>query len=267
MALTACASQSASRAELDEVRNELRLVRGRADRLEKRMERIEVERSVEQAASRRREPAAQARRAPRSISASDPDAGTTDDEGDAPGELMVIKLKPKAAGSQAPKLATRVSVVEPDPATAARLLTPVSSGDEDTSRRKRAVAAEDELEYDTALGELRGGNAESGIARLRAFAARNPGHALADNALYFSGVGLMGLGEYQDAADAFLGVVDGHPSSDVVAQALLRLAECQTRLSRHDRAKDAYRRVVKSFPGTDAAAQAEQRLASLSRTK
>lgn len=201
----------------------------------------------------------------------DPDDG--EDALAPPGQLTVVKLAPKR--TPAPKLSTQVAIVEPSETTLTNLTAvakgrkPAAAGevDEESAREREAVRADDELEYDAALGDLRSGNAESGVARLRRFASSNPRHPLADNALYFAGVGLMGLGDYKAAADAFDNLLDSHPAGDAVAQGLLRLAECRVRLSQPADAKALYQRVVKTFPGTEAAAQAEQRLASISRTR
>jgi len=260
---------------LEDVRRELDRVRERALELEERLERVELERSVEQAARGRQAEATPRRpepelrpvmRAPAQLRASDlaeaeARAAREDapDEEAPPGELVVIKLKPNR--KPAPKIANRASLKEPDAEMLAELAQPPP-----TAARREASPAADASEYDAALVDLRDGHAARGIRRLQTFARAHPDHPLADNALYFSGVGLMGKGEYRKAVEAFEAVIDGHPASDAVAQSLLRLAECQVRLSQHDEAKLAYRRVVTSYPGTEAAAQAEQRLASFSGT-
>lgn len=276
LSLSACGLQSATRAELEDVRRELDRVRERSLELEERLERVELERSVELASRQRQSSAPPGRvepelrpvaRAPVQLRASElaeaeaREARTEAAEEEAPpGELVVIRLKPNKG--PAPKLPNRAALKEPDAKMLAELAQPAPTA----KPPRQAESAADASEYDAALVDLRDGQAARGIRRLQTFARANPEHPLADNALYFSGVGLMGQGEYRKAVESFEAVIDGHPASDAVAQSLLRLAECRVRLSQHDEAKLAYRRVLTSYPGTEAAAQAEQRLASFAGT-
>lgn len=249
--------------------------------LEQRLERVELERSVEQAARGRHVSEAPERaapalrpvtRAPVQLRASElaeaearAQAASEPADEAPPGELVVIRMKPNRAPP--PRIANRASLKEPDAQMLAVLAQPAPSAA--PAGKQVPAPSEDPAdagEYDAALVDLRDGRATRGIRRLQTFARAHAEHPLADNALYFSGVGLMGQGEYRRAVQAFEAVIDGHPASDAVAQSLLRLAECRVRLSQHDEAKTAYRRVVTTYPGTEAAAQAEQRLASFAGT-
>ena len=100
---------------------------------------------------------------------------------------------------------------------------------------------------------------------LRAFAEQNPLHPRADDALYNAGLGLMGLGEVEAAAGVFDRLTVRNPAGDMVVSALLKLAECRSRLNHRDDARALYTKVLLNYPGTPEANQAEQRLASMAR--
>ena len=71
------------------------------------------------------------------------------------------------------------------------------------------------------MSALRTGNVEGGVARLRAFADQNPRHPRADNALYFAGLGLIGLKDYEGAS----------PSSSASSRAIPPGTPCWTACS------------------------------------
>ncbi|HSP78336.1 MAG TPA: tetratricopeptide repeat protein, partial [Myxococcaceae bacterium] len=129
--------------------------------------------------------------------------------------------------------------------------------------QKEVVTALD-VEFEQAVAALRTGNVEGGVARLLRFAEENPRHSRADNALYFGGLGLIGLKDYASAARTFETLISSYPAGDAVLDGMLRLAECRLRLNQKDDARALYTRILTQFPGTAAASQAEQRLASLS---
>ncbi|MCI0571164.1 MAG: tetratricopeptide repeat protein, partial [Myxococcaceae bacterium] len=123
-----------------------------------------------------------------------------------------------------------------------------------------------DLEYESAVSALRTGNVAGGVERLKRFASENPRHARADNALYFAGVGLVGMEDVKGAAALLESLVASYPAGDAVTEALLRLAECRVKLHQESDARAIYNKLVTAFPGTAAASQAEQRLATLSRS-
>jgi tol-pal system protein YbgF len=121
-----------------------------------------------------------------------------------------------------------------------------------------------DAQFEQAVAALRTGNVEGGVSRLLLFAQDNPRHPRADNALYFAGLGQMGLKDHAVAAKTFQRLIDNYPAGDAVLDGMLRLAECQLKLDQKEDARALYTRVITQFPGTAAATQAEQRLASLS---
>jgi TolA-binding protein len=250
--LAACATPSASQADVAALRAELRALREQQSRMSEKLERMERSASV---LSARPAPAkaAAAEPAPAAPAASAPSRAH-----EVPA-LTVVKLKPK--GEPAPSLPVQVSVVEPDDEQMEMF---VSSAPEESPAAEPANTALLDAEFEQAVAALRTGNVEAGAARLQAFAEQNPRHAHADNALYFGGLGLMGLKDLEGASRLFERLINTYPAGDAVLDGMLRLAECRLKLKQPEDARALYTRVMTQFPGTAAAAQAEQRLASLS---
>jgi TolA-binding protein len=261
-ALCACATTSASEAELGALQAELRTLRETQARLQERVARLEAHEAVEQA------------RTGKGAKSAAPEGARKDAVLESLPELAVVKLKPRF--EPAPKLPTAVPVVEPDSEQVEMFIGPV--GEASASAPSATVVAsrdEDpadppdpevlEAEYEKAVALLRTGNVEGGVERLRGFAEEHARHPRADNALYFSGLGQMGLNAFKDAASTFERLIDTYPAGDAMLDGMLRLAECRMRLNQAADAKALYTRVVTQFPGTAAATQAEQRLAALSK--
>lgn len=256
-ALTACATTgtTASQAEVTDLRAQVRALRDSQSRLEKRLERLELHESV--------------RRAPSSSSPAQA-AGAEAAKAPSVPDLAVVKLKPRV--EPAPPLPTAVPIVEPS-AEDMEAFVAVSDGDSggrgarDSSDEEPSAQAEPgvlDAEFEQAVAALRTGNVEGGIQRLLRFAEENPRHARADNALYFSGLGQMGLKDHKSAVRSFEQLIENYPAGDAVLDGMLRLAECRLRLDQREDARALYTRILTHFPGTAAATQAEQRLASLS---
>jgi len=255
-ALCACATESASRTEVTELRAELRLMRDAHARLEHRLERVEGEAAVRLAR-------------PVSVSSAavaSPQSGARPDAKaearlSVP-ELAVVKLRPKADAP--PRLDTTTPVVEPS----AEVLEELAQEQRRTPSREAGEGEADpamaDSEYAAGLEALRTGNLAGGVQRLQRFSLDYPRHAKADNALYFSGIGLMGEESWSEAAKTFLQVLSQYPAGDAVVDALLKLAECRTHLNQRKEAKALYVQLISQYPGTAAATQAESRLAQLS---
>lgn len=179
--------------------------------------------------------------------------------------LTVVKLKPRI--EPAPRMEVSVPVVEPSKDAVDELIAAAPEPREAriASSRRGPSSATSELEFDAGLTALKTGNVSGGVNRLQRFASDYPKHPKADDALYLSGIGLMGLGNYEAAAASFEQVLANYPAGNVVQDSMLRLAECRMRLNKVSDARKVYTQLVTRFPGTPAAAQAEQRLGSLSR--
>ena len=264
---TACATTAASQAEVVKLEAEVRTLRASQATLVERLERLENRDAV----SRARNVAAPASASTPAalIPKSDEDTGN-EALGLAPAELAVVRLKPKK--EPAPRIATAVPVVEPDPDQMEMFISPAegASGGGSTTSQARSDALPDkdpailEAEYEHAVSLLRTGNTEGGVDQLTRFAEANPRHPRADNALYFTGLGQMGLQDPASAAKTFERLIKTYPAGDAILDGMLRLAECRVRLNQAVDARALYTRVVTQFPGTAAATQAEQRLAALS---
>jgi tol-pal system protein YbgF len=254
-ALCACATESMSRSEVAELRAEVRMLRESNARLERRLERMEGEAAVLTA-----RPAAAPAAAPAPAQATAPTSAKSQGKVEVP-ELAVVKLQPKA--EPVPRLDVSTPVVEPSSEVLEELAqvreAPARERDEDSPTDPAML---DGL-YEAGLEALRTGNVEGGVAKLKAFAQENPRHPKADNALYFSGLGLMGLEEYAQAARTFDQVLTSYPAGDAVVDSMLKLAECRVRLNQRKDAKALYVKLISQYPGTAAATQAESRLASL----
>lgn len=183
--------------------------------------------------------------------------------------LTVVKLKPKKEA--APKLRTDVEVREPSSSEVLEPSPEVLAAMKKIAAEQRGEPSEPE-EIDPATGDqlfekgldaLKTGNVSGGVEQLQKFAGAAPQHAKADNALYFSGVGLMGLNSYEDAARTFEEVVTRYPAGDAVQDSLLKLAECRIKLNKPEQARAVYQKIVSRFPGTAAATQAQGRLTQL----
>nr|WP_239577949.1 tetratricopeptide repeat protein [Archangium primigenium] len=263
-ALTACATTgSAPSAEVASLKAEVRALRETQSRLEKRLERVELHASVRQARAAQDAPAPASSAAASAASTSAPVAPSLQTP-----DLAVVKLKPRF--EPAPKLPVKFAVVEPSTEDMEIF---IANGSDDADAGESppdSAPAEPTLDpvleaaFEQAMAALRTGNVEGGVSGLLSFAEKNPGHARADNALYFSGLGQMGLKEHGAAAKTFERLIARYPAGDAVLDGMLRLAECRLRLDQKDDARALYTRILTQFPGTAAATQAEQRLASLS---
>jgi tol-pal system protein YbgF len=262
-ALCACATNSATQTELAALRAELRAMREQQTRMGDRLERLERSTSVSRARST--QPPATAGKpaqAPAASSAAKPGGKPQETAVEVP-DLTVVKLKPK--NEPAPSLPTRVAVTEPDEDQMEMFVSSSPESSESASEPEAPVNNEAlDAEYEQSMSALRTGNVQLGVTKLQAFAAQNPRHSKADNALYFSGLGQMGLKDFASAAVLFETLIQTYPAGDAVLDGMLRLAECRVKLNQPDDARALYTRVITQFPGTAAATQAEQRLASLS---
>jgi TolA-binding protein len=249
IALSACASQSALGPESSsELMAELRALRADHARLEQRLERLEKERAVARAV-----PAKPAEQSAAAAPSALPSSGTHLTAGAEIPNLTVVKLKPKR--EPAAKIDTTVEVQEPGESELENLKSQLEA--ETRSRESDDVI---DLAYEKALNSLKTGNVAGGVGSLMRIAADNPRHPKADNALYFAGLGQMGLNNFGEAEKLFGQVVDLYPAGDAVQDAMLKLAECRLKLNRPKEAKAVYEKVVAQFPGSAAASQAQSRL-------
>jgi tol-pal system protein YbgF len=120
-----------------------------------------------------------------------------------------------------------------------------------------------EAEYQAAFVLLKDGKYDEAAAALRDFVARNPGHELAPNAMYWLGEAHYVRRDYPAALAAFEGLLKDYPGNRKTPDALLKVGYCQVELQRPGPARAALSRVVQEFPETQAAAEARARLERL----
>ena len=244
LALIGCATPGvAPPQELSELKAEIRALRDENSRLEKRLDRIELHASV-------------GVRPPSAVSA--PVTLPEPPKGAVP-SLTVVKLKPRQQA--APKLATGVQIVEPASEVLDKLASSAQGADSEVAEEVDPEIGE--ALFDQGVHALKTGNVAGGILELQKFSSEQPRHPKADNAIYFTGLGLMGLDDFDGAARAFEDVVARYPAGDAVLESLVKLAECRVRLNKTADARIVYQKIVSSYPGTTAASTAKARLASL----
>jgi tol-pal system protein YbgF len=251
LGVSACATGSAATQELQELRAEVRALREDNARLEGRLANLERQKAISQAIS-----------APMPAPVADRRVATNEPKPSAEvPSLTVVKLKPKHEA--APKIQTDVEVLEPSPEVIAAMKKIEAENRGEPAEPPEIDAATGDEMFDHAMSSLKTGNITGGVQQLQKFAQEAPQHAKADNALYFSGVGLMGLNDYEDAARAFEEVQTRYPAGDAVQDSMLKLAECRLKLNKPAEARAVYQKIVSRFPGTAAADQAQGRLTQL----
>lgn len=250
IALSGCATGHETRTQLTELLASVRALRADNARLEARLEKLEQKAALAQASRG----AVPVKPAPAPIR---PGAAANSSL-DALPPLTVVKLKPRREA--APRLDTGVAVVEP-PQGVVDELTPPADAAKDAAMDDADVAMA-EAQFDRALDSLKTGNAEGGVKAMQAFVGEWPRHPRADNALYFAGVGLMSLEDFEGAASSFQRVTAEYPAGDAVVESMLKLADCRVRLKQPREAKSTWERIVHTYPGTAAATQAQARLSS-----
>lgn len=228
----------------------VRALRADNARLEARLEKLEQKAAVAQASRG----GAAVKPAPAPIRP----GAVADSSLDALPPLTVVKLKPRREAP--PRLDTGVAVVEP-PQGVVEELTPPPGAAKDVEMDDADLAMA-EAQFDRALDSLKTGNAEGGVKAMQAFVGEWPRHPRADNALYFAGVGLMSLEDFEGAASSFQRVTAEYPAGDAVVESMLKLADCRVRLKQPREAKSTWERIVHAYPGTAAATQAQARLSS-----
>jgi tol-pal system protein YbgF len=253
-ALCACATGSTAGSELSELKAEVRALREDNARLEGRLTSLEQQKTI--ATARQAPPSSSTAQAPAERKAEPKPSAEVP-------SLTVVKLKPKK--EVAPKLATETEVLEPSPEVLAAMKKIEAEDRGEPSEPQEIDAAQGDELYDRGVQALKTGNVTGGVQQLQQFAAQAPKHSKADNALYFSGVGLMGLNDYEDAARAFEEVQSRYPAGDAVQDSMLKLAECRIKLNKPAEARAVYQKIVARFPGTAAADQAQGRLTQLQR--
>ncbi len=114
--------------------------------------------------------------------------------------------------------------------------------------------------YKAARAAHRAGDLVVAIRKYRDFAARNPRHDFADNAVLGLGQCRYARAELAAALKAFRWVIQHHPTGNVVPEALLMVGLTQWKLGRRAEARETLSRLVAMFPATKAGRHAAAEL-------
>lgn len=118
----------------------------------------------------------------------------------------------------------------------------------------------DQANYQAAFELLKEQQYEQAAAAFGQFLVSYPDSQLADNAQYWLAESYYVTDDFSRALAEFQVVIDRHPRSRKVPDALLKIGYCNYELERWPEAKVALSEVQASFPDTTAARLADQRL-------
>ena len=169
-----------------------------------------------------------------------------------PKDLATVKLSPSSR--KAPALPTQVPLKEPDEKTMDSLLSEPEPG---------AHSGDTDTQYAAAREAIRTGEAQRGAKALVRFAEQHPRDPRAAAAFFEAGVGLMTFGDPQAAVLIFERIADDYPLAEQAPEAMMKMADCHTRLRRLAQARETLTKVLNRYPGTAAAKTAEAGLKSL----
>jgi tol-pal system protein YbgF len=134
---------------------------------------------------------------------------------------------------------------EPAPAVAAR---PVGS---------------DQQNYQAAFDMISARRYEEAGAAFETFLEQFPTSPLADNAQYWLAETYYVRGQFDTALTEFRKVIEEHPQSAKMPDALLKAGYCQIELGDNSAARSSLQEVMRQYPDTTAARLASQRLTGL----
>ena len=211
--------------------------------------------------------------------------------------LKVVRLKPEAEGSGAelraepwpneprakddkrpvltlvgPRGADEPYAVQPAPLpqTAAGVA-PVFGGDNlgvVAAGAAAAPAADGTMDqFQEAYRAYTNSQYDAALAGFSKFAAAQPNHEYADNALFWRGECLLAQGKLLLAVGEYERLMSRYPRSEKAPAALLRIGFVYDKLNDLEKASDYYFRVVDSYPGSDEARKASQRAAAIQESR
>ncbi len=222
-----CAGPGASaQRQLDEMRREIHAIQNANERLNERVTSLELAGAAATAPPKRRD--------------------------ERPGDLEVVKLGP----GEEPPMESDAVVPEDDgePPTVIRVegdrMPSVQRGSVTPKGATDAQAAQD---YEAAREMLEKKRYEEALEAFAGFLVRYPGHANADNAMYWRGECYYAMGNFVRAAEQFEGLVARFPRGNKVPDALLKLGLSQRRMGERDKAAKTFEQLRKNHPSSDAA--------------
>lgn len=124
------------------------------------------------------------------------------------------------------------------------------------------VFADEASVYGEAFAAMKAGRYEEAARGFQSYLAKYPRGPRADNAHYWLGEAQLMQQQYEDALKSFQAVA-AFPESRRLAEAMLKVGDCQAALKAFRNARTSYQNVVSTYPETDAAAQARMRIEKL----
>lgn len=107
--------------------------------------------------------------------------------------------------------------------------------------------------YEQGLQQVQGKQYDKGLDTLAAFLVKWPDHPYAENAMYWRGEAYFAKGDYAKAAEQFEAVLSRFGGGNKGPDALLKLGMCSDRQGASDRAREYWDRLKRDYPRSDAA--------------
>jgi tol-pal system protein YbgF len=124
------------------------------------------------------------------------------------------------------------------------------------------VFADEAAVYGEAFAAMKAGRYTEAATGFETYLAKYPRGPRADNATYWLGEAQFIQQQYEAALKTFQAVA-AFPESRRLADALLRVGDCQAALKAFRNARTSYSKVVSTWPESDAATQARMRIEKL----
>jgi tol-pal system protein YbgF len=124
------------------------------------------------------------------------------------------------------------------------------------------VFADEAAAYGEAFAAMKASRYDEAAAGFQSYLAKYPRGPRADSATYWLGEAQFMQQQYDAALKSFQGV-SAFPESRRLADALLKVGDCQAALKAFKNARTSYEKVVSTFPESPAAAQARMRIEKL----
>jgi len=117
-----------------------------------------------------------------------------------------------------------------------------------------------QADFDAAFKSLRAGNYVDSARGFRAFVDKYPDSTLTPNAYYWLGSSYQVTQNYKPALAAFETLLRKYPDDAKVAEAQLRVADCEIALKDFAAARTTLQAVIKAHPGTPLEKRARDRM-------
>jgi tol-pal system protein YbgF len=124
------------------------------------------------------------------------------------------------------------------------------------------VFADEAAVYGEAFAAMKAGRYEEASQGFQAYLAKYPRGPRADNATYWLGEAQFMQQQYEAALKSFQAVAS-FPESRRLADALLKVGDCQAALKAFRNARASYQKVISTYPESAPAAQARMRIEKL----